>query len=108
MVKRFNRSLLQMLCSYVENEADWERHLPLVLYTYRTSVHSSTGIEQYVLMFGRQLHTINTGFEPSVAYDPPSYTSTLQAKMAELKDFVESKLTSAAAEQRRVYNKSST
>ena len=77
MVERFNRSLLQMLRSYVENEADWERHLPLVLYAYRTSVHSSTGIEPYVLMFGRQPHTVNTGFEPSVANDPSSYASIL-------------------------------
>ena len=108
MVERFNRSLLQLLRSYVENEADWERHLPLVLYAYRTSVHSSTGIEPYVLMFGRQPHTAKTGFEPSVAYDASSYKSTLQAKMAELVDFVESKLASASADQKRAYDKSST
>ena len=108
MVERFNRSLLQLLHSYVENEADWERHLPLVLYAYRTSVHSSTGIEPYVLMFGRQPHTAKTGFEPSVAYNASSYKSTLQAKMAELVDFVESKLASASADQKRAYDKSST
>ena len=108
MVERFNRSLLQMLRTYVDNEADWEQHLPLVLYAYRTSVHSSTGIEPYVLMFGRQPLTAITGLEPVVGYDPSSYTSILQAKMAELKDFVESKLTSAAAEQKRAYDKSST
>ena len=108
MVERFNRSLLQMLRSYVENEADWERHLPLVLYAYQTSVHSSTGIEPYVLMFGRQPHAANTDFEGSTAYDPSSYKMTLQAKMAELKDFVESKVTSAVAEQKRVYDRSST
>ena len=84
MVERSNRSLLQLLRSYVENEADWERHLPLVLYAYRTSVHSSTGVEPYVLMFGRQPHAVNVGLEPSLAYDPSSYTLTLEAKMAEL------------------------
>lgn len=99
MVERFTRSLLQMLRSYVRNEADWEQHLPLVLYAYRTSVHSSTGVEPYVLMFGRRPLTANTGLEPAVAYDPSSYTLTLRAKMAELKDFVEFKLISAAAEQ---------
>ena len=95
-------------CTYVDNEADWEQHLPLVLYAYRTAVHSSTGIEPYVLMFGRQPPTASTGLEPVVAYDPSSYASKLQAKMAELKDFVESKLTSAAAEKKRAYDKSST
>lgn len=29
--------------NYVDKQSDWERYLPLVLYAYRTSVHSSTG-----------------------------------------------------------------
>ena len=32
MLERFNHSLLQMLRAYVQEEADWERFLPLVLY----------------------------------------------------------------------------
>jgi len=42
MVEQFNRSLLQLLQTYVEEESDWERFLPLLLLAYRTSVHSST------------------------------------------------------------------
>ena len=34
MVERFNRSLLQLLRSYVDEESDWEQYLPLVLYAY--------------------------------------------------------------------------
>ena len=44
MVERFNRSLLQLLLTYVEEESDWEQFLPLVLHAYLTSVHSSTGV----------------------------------------------------------------
>ena len=44
MVERFNRSLLQLLRTYVEKEEDWEQYLPLALYAYRTAQHSSTGI----------------------------------------------------------------
>ena len=43
MVERFNRSLLQLLQTYVDKQDDWECYLPLVLYAYRYSVHSSTG-----------------------------------------------------------------
>ena len=43
MVERFNRSLLQLLRTYVEKEEDWEQYLPLALYAFRTAQHSSTG-----------------------------------------------------------------
>ena len=53
LVERFNRSLLQLLCTYIDKEFDWEQHLPLALYAYRTTVYSSTGISPHMLMFGR-------------------------------------------------------
>ena len=34
LVERFNRSLLQLLRAYVDNQDDWEWYLPLVLYAY--------------------------------------------------------------------------
>ena len=34
LVKRFNRSLLQMLRAYVQQHQDWEQYLPQVLYVY--------------------------------------------------------------------------
>ena len=54
LVERFNHSLLQMLRSYVETKEEWEKYLPLVLYTYRTAVHSSTGFTPFELMYGRR------------------------------------------------------
>ena len=71
MVKRFNRSLLQLLRSYVEKEADWERHLPLVLFAYRTATHSSTGTSPFLLMLGRQPKIRD--FDDAQAYDISSY-----------------------------------
>ena len=45
LVKRFNRSLLQMLRAYVD-QTDWEPYLPFVLYAYHTAVHRSTGASE--------------------------------------------------------------
>ena len=102
MVERFNQSLLQLLRSYIDNEDDWERCLPLVLYACCTAAHSSTGVFPYMLMFGRQPQ-----FDTSSAFDLASYQSQLQAKMAELHDFVESKLALVASKQKCSYGKKS-
>ena len=102
MVERFDRSLLQLLCSYVETQSDWERYLLLVLYAYRTSVHSSTGSSPFLLMFGRN-HSFNT-LSPQTAFNSSSYPAYLQNKLAEFHDFVESNLAEAADRQKSAYD----
>ena len=102
MVERFNRSLLQMLRAYAEKEADWEQYLPLVLFAYRTSVHSSTRTEPFTLMFGRPSQL--TPFPPKNSFDTTSYSAHLQAKLAELQDFVEANLAEAADSQKKCYD----
>ncbi len=37
-----------------ELQEEWDRLLPLSIFSYNTSVHSSTGFSPYVLMFGRK------------------------------------------------------
>ena len=54
LVEQLNYTLLQLLRTYVEQESEWEEHLPLALYAYCTAVHTTTGVSPYVLMFGRQ------------------------------------------------------
>ena len=105
MVERFNRSLLQMLRSYVQVKQEWEMYLPLVLYAYRTAIHSSTGYSPFELMYGRPPKPIP--FEQLNSFDTASYPSHLQAKLAEMCDFVEANLVESASRQRINYNKHS-
>ena len=102
MVERFNRTLLQLLRSYVEKLSDWERYLHLVLYAYRTSTHSSTGFSPFLLMYGRS--PAMTPFSQATAFDTTSYPAYLRAKLAELKDFLDSNLATAAAQQKSSYD----
>ena len=97
MVERFNHSLLQLLRMYVETQAEWVRHLPLVLYAYRTSVHSSTGSSPFLLMHGRNHSQAPLTCPP--AFNAQSYPAHLQAKLTELCDFVESNLAAVAHKQ---------
>ena len=83
MVERLNRSLLRLLRSYVDKQYDWEQHLPLLLYAYRTASHSSTGVKPFVLMMGRDpilplLPTVSTSL--NYAYDPHSFEHSLRVK----------------------------
>ena len=98
MVERFNRSLLQLLRTYVDTEFDWEKHLPLALYAYRTAIHASTGVSPHSLMFGREPHS--AVFQPSYGFDPTSYQFYLRDKLAKLQDLVESNLVTSAANQK--------
>ena len=55
LVERFNRTLLMMLAMFAgENRDDWDDILPAVMTAYRSSVHESTGLSPYRLMFGEE------------------------------------------------------
>ena len=87
LVERFNHSLLQLLRTYIDNECNWEQHLPLTLYAYRAAAHSSTGVSLHMLMFCREPNALI--FDSSLAFDPGSYQHYLHVKLADLQDFVE-------------------
>ena len=75
LVERFNRSLLQLLRAYVDKEFDWEQHLPLALYAYRTAAYSLTGVSSHMLMFGREPHALL--FDSTLTFDSGSYQDSL-------------------------------
>ena len=99
-----NRSLLQLLRSYVDKQYDWEQHLPLLLYACRTASHSSTGVNPFVLMMGHDpilplLPSVSTSL--NYAYDPHGYENSLRVKMADLKDLVKCHIAQEAQKQKR-------
>ena len=77
--------------------------LPLVLYACRTAVHSSTGFAPFELMFG---HTPQKPVvHPHTALDPSSYHGQLQAKLAQLRDFVETYIAESAHHQKTSFDR---
>ena len=102
MVERFNRSLLQLLRTYTQKEADWELHLPLALYAYRTAAHSTTGVSPFEMMFGRA--SKHDASPTELSFDPSSYQAQLQAKLAALQDFVEAHMVEKATAQKTSYD----
>ena len=54
MVERGNRSILDILSKYTNQEKDWDLRIPLVLFAIRTSEHATTGFSPFRLTYGRE------------------------------------------------------
>ena len=72
LVERFNRSLIQMLSSFVsQNLNDWDDHLPYVMMAYRASKHETTRMTPNLVVFGRE-----TNLPVDIMMGPPPGEST--------------------------------
>ena len=91
-----------------ENETDetweWERYLPLVLYAYRTTTHTSTKVTPFQLMYGRD-SCITSDLEVGTSHDPTSYEIFLCEKLAKLRDFVEGDAAREQCRQKEYYDR---
>jgi hypothetical protein len=53
MVERLNRTMADMIASYVINQPDtWDNYIKYATFAYNTSVHSSTGYTPFYLLKG--------------------------------------------------------
>ena len=57
-VERLNRTLKAILTAYVNKDHNvWDSHLPLALFAYRSSVHLSSGVSPFKIIYGREATT---------------------------------------------------
>eukprot|EP00731_Ephydatia_muelleri_P029883 Em0021g406a len=81
MVERFNRTLLDMLATTVNNQSDWDQCIRKLCMAYNSSVHSSTGYTPFYLMFGRQARIpvdLMYGTGPSDSFTAGEYATELR------------------------------
>ena len=109
MMERLNRTLLQLLRTYVQQQSDWKCQLPLLLYAYRAARRTSTHLSPFLLLMGREPVL---SIMPSLAgddgkgHDPHNYEHTLTVRLAELRDLVECHITHEAQRQKAFYDSS--
>jgi len=53
LVERFNRTLCESLAKTIEYDDEWDLYISPILFAYRTSKHSTTKIEPFYLVYGR-------------------------------------------------------
>ena len=105
LVERMNRSFLTLMCSYVDMERDWEEHLQLLLFLYRTSKLAITGLSSYEVLFGSNPPSLNIPHLPSALIPEPSeYSTCLKSKVLELRELVDANLVESADQQQQSYH----
>ncbi|KAG1946508.1 interleukin-1 receptor accessory protein-like 1-A [Pimephales promelas] len=108
LVERFNRTLATQLAILTsQHQRDWDQHLPLVLWAYRTAVQESS---QCTPMFGRELRTpVDLVFgsppEPEITGGPElDYFWKLKERLSTVHQMAREALRDAGARQKRAYD----
>ena len=90
LVEHMNRSLLNLLRTFTEKEGEWEKHLQLLLFLYRTTKHASTGMSPYELLFGSNPPSLQIPDVPgTVILEPSDYSMNLKSKLLHLREIVD-------------------
>jgi transposase InsO family protein len=56
-VERFNHTLVNMLSIYVDkDQSNWDQHINVCQFAYRSAVNASTGYSPFYLLYGREPH----------------------------------------------------
>lgn len=105
MVERFNRSLLRLLRTFVEEENDWERFLAPLLYAYRTSKHATTGFSPYEVLFVREPPSIVNDKGSDWGFDLEDWRQLTERKRRMLMEKVVENTEKVQEYQKRHYDK---
>ena len=104
MTERANRTLLTMLrTACVRSAGQWENHLPMLLFAYRTTRHQTTGYSPFELMFGRTPPCLDNFAERAVCSGttPAAHHQSLSETMAEFREIVDAHIAQSAEEAQR-------
>ncbi|KAJ8348855.1 hypothetical protein SKAU_G00274440 [Synaphobranchus kaupii] len=111
LVERFNRTLATQLAILAsQHQRDWDRHLPLVLWAYRSAVQESSQLTPAALMFGQELRTpVDLVFGALPEPEEPSrtreeYYHRLRDRLLVAHDFARKAQASAGFKQKRWYD----
>jgi len=106
LVERMNRSLLNLLRIFSQ-KGDWEQDLQVLLFVYRTSKHSSTGLSPYEILFGYNPPSPHfPHLQTTTILDPGEYSSQLRNKLLEIRELVDANIVRSAGQQQQYYKSS--
>ena len=109
MVERANRTIQNMIASYIsDKQDDWDEHIPLLMLAYRSSVHETLGVSPAMMTFGRDLTLpIDLALGRPVRDERRCITDhayQLEQKLLEVHEFARKQLSIASDSMKRRYD----
>lgn len=108
MVERFNRTILDYLAKFVdEHQRNWDTFLPLLMMSYRSTVHQSTKQTPAMLLFGRELRiptTLVYGSPPDAPISASAYVNQLLDRLHEVHNYATQNLKEASRKMKDRYD----
>lgn len=112
MVERFNRTIESFLVKVInKDQSVWDKHIPMFLLAYRTSVHESTGKTPSEMMFGYNVRLPSEllfGSPPSTSKTITEYGGQLRKRLEETHENARDKLKLTSDRMKHNYDISST
>ena len=108
-IERYNRILLAVIRCFIEDQQEWDEHLPLLSMAIRSTVNRSTGCTPNQLMLGREVSVPDEIFGMSSLNSPkqpvPDYLRRLLEHMKAAHAAARKQLQSVQLRQREYYDK---
>ena len=109
MVERANRSIQNMISSYIsDTQDDWDENRPLLMLAYRASIHETTGVSPAMMMFGRELTLpVDMTLGRPIREDrlcATEHAYQLEEKLLEIHDFARKHLNISSESMKRRYD----
>jgi len=110
MIERMNRTINDMLSKYIQSyQKDWDQHLDFIIMAFNSTLHQSTGVSPYRLVYGREmafpLEIITKKIEDR---DEPKYVSAyvseLEDRLRESHEVARKHMKASAIRQKCSYN----
>ena len=98
-----NRSLLNLLRSFVDKKGDWEQNLQYLCTSTAPPNTPPLVCSPFEVIFGSNPPLHIPEFQSTATLDPGDYVSALQQKLMELRELVDANLVKSASWQEHFY-----
>lgn len=112
MVERLNRTIKEMISKYVNlPQTNWDKYIDAISMAYNTSVHETTGLTPYRMLFGCEM-TVPVSvlcdfidFQTKDIKCYSDYVTKLCESLEKAHDLARETIRSSVSMQRKLYNK---